>query len=116
MHGYSAVHVIVFPEGAPVEIQVRTSWQHEWAELFEKLADLIGRGIRYGEPPENVPGTGTPLDENWEALVATALNVAEIIAAVETNSVELNAVELDDIRSQVTEVLARFQQVLGTFG
>src|SRR6478736_3180945 len=51
MHGYRAVHVIVFPEGSPIEIQVRTQWQHEWAEFFEKLADLVGRGIRYGEPP-----------------------------------------------------------------
>jgi len=33
MHWYRAVHVIVFPEGAPVEIQVRTGWQHEWAEF-----------------------------------------------------------------------------------
>jgi len=50
-HGYRAVHVIVYPDGIPVEIQVRTQWQHEWADMFEKLADLIGRGIRYGEPP-----------------------------------------------------------------
>ncbi|MFH8284229.1 RelA/SpoT domain-containing protein [Streptomyces antibioticus] len=49
--GYRAVHVIVYPDGIPVEIQVRTRWQHEWADMFEKLADLIGRGIRYGEPP-----------------------------------------------------------------
>ena len=53
MHGYSAVHVIVFPGGAPIEIQVRTERQHEWAELFEKLADLVGRGIRYGESPRH---------------------------------------------------------------
>jgi ppGpp synthetase/RelA/SpoT-type nucleotidyltranferase len=52
-HGYRAVHVIVFPHGVPVEIQMRTSLQHEWAEVFEKLADKVGRGIRYGEPPEN---------------------------------------------------------------
>ncbi|WP_217575371.1 hypothetical protein [Streptomyces sp. GbtcB7] len=49
--GYRAVHVIVYPDSIPVEIQVRTQWQHEWADMFEKLADLIGRGIRYGEPP-----------------------------------------------------------------
>ena len=54
MHGYRAVHVIVFPEDAPIEIQVRTEWQHEWAEFFEKLADRIGRGIRYGEPPRKM--------------------------------------------------------------
>ncbi len=52
-YGYRAVHVIVFPDGTPVETQVRTSWQHEWAEMFEKLADKVGRGIRYGEPPES---------------------------------------------------------------
>jgi ppGpp synthetase/RelA/SpoT-type nucleotidyltranferase len=55
MCGYAAVHVIVFPEGTPIEIQIRTAWQHEWAELFEKLADLVGRGIRYGEPPAGGP-------------------------------------------------------------
>lgn len=49
--GYRAVHVIIYPDGIPVEIQIRTRWQHEWADMFEKLADLIGRGIRYGEPP-----------------------------------------------------------------
>ncbi|GHC73191.1 hypothetical protein GCM10007079_06910 [Nocardiopsis terrae] len=49
--GYRAVHVIAYPDGLPVEIQVRTAWQHEWAEMFEKLADVLGRGIRYGEAP-----------------------------------------------------------------
>ncbi|MGW8725773.1 RelA/SpoT domain-containing protein [Streptomyces sp. NPDC055808] len=48
--GYRAVHVIVFPQGVPVEVQVRTRRQHTWAELFEKLADQMGREIRYGEP------------------------------------------------------------------
>ncbi len=52
-HGYRAVHIIVYVDGAPVEIQVRTKLQHEWADLFEKLADRVGRGIRYGEPPEH---------------------------------------------------------------
>jgi ppGpp synthetase/RelA/SpoT-type nucleotidyltranferase len=51
VNGYRAVHVIVFPEAVPVEIQVRTELQHAWAELFEKIADLVGRDIRYGEPP-----------------------------------------------------------------
>jgi ppGpp synthetase/RelA/SpoT-type nucleotidyltranferase len=31
----------------PVEVQVRTSWQHEWAEFIEKVSDRIGRAIRY---------------------------------------------------------------------
>jgi ppGpp synthetase/RelA/SpoT-type nucleotidyltranferase len=51
VQGYTAVHVVVFVDDLPVEIQVRTRLQHEWADLFEKLADRVGRGIRYGEPP-----------------------------------------------------------------
>ena len=50
--GYRAVHLVVHHIGLPVEIQVRTKWQHEWANMFEKMADLLGRGIRYGEPPD----------------------------------------------------------------
>jgi len=52
-YGYRAVHVIVFPDAVPVEIQVRTRLQHEWADMFEKLADRAGRGIRYGAPPDH---------------------------------------------------------------
>jgi ppGpp synthetase/RelA/SpoT-type nucleotidyltranferase len=51
--GYRAVHVIVFPESVPVEIQVRTELQNYWAQVVESLADRWGRGIRYGEPPED---------------------------------------------------------------
>jgi putative GTP pyrophosphokinase len=47
-HGYRAVHVVVRHGGKVVEIQVRTSLQHLWAELSEKLADLIGASIKYG--------------------------------------------------------------------
>lgn len=52
-HGYRAVHVIVFIDGIPVEIQVRTELQDVWAQILERLADQWGRGIRYGEQPEN---------------------------------------------------------------
>lgn len=51
VHGYRALHVIVYPDGYPIEVQVRTEWQHLWAEWFERLADQYGRGIRYGAPP-----------------------------------------------------------------
>ncbi len=47
-HGYRAVHLIVSIDGKPVEIQVRTSLQHLWAELSEKLSDLFDPGIKYG--------------------------------------------------------------------
>jgi ppGpp synthetase/RelA/SpoT-type nucleotidyltranferase len=54
--GYRAVHLIVYIGRIPVEIQVRTILQHWWANLFEKLADEIGREVRYGEPPKDRSG------------------------------------------------------------
>jgi ppGpp synthetase/RelA/SpoT-type nucleotidyltranferase len=51
--GYKAVHLIPKVDGMPVEIQVRTELQDTWAQIVERLADRWGRGIRYGEDPEN---------------------------------------------------------------
>jgi ppGpp synthetase/RelA/SpoT-type nucleotidyltranferase len=51
-HGYRAVHVIVGLDGRFVEVQVRTHYQHIWAQATESLGDLWGRGIRYGGAPE----------------------------------------------------------------
>ena len=47
-HGYRAIHIIVNREDKPVEIQVRTALQHLWAELSEKLSDVIDPAIKYG--------------------------------------------------------------------
>ncbi|MGE5047437.1 MAG: RelA/SpoT domain-containing protein [Deltaproteobacteria bacterium] len=61
-HGYRAVHVICEIEGKWVEVQIRTPLQQQWAELFDKLADRLGRQIRYGLDADDasrvvVPGT-----------------------------------------------------------
>lgn len=42
-HGYRAVHVVVFIDKLPVEIQVRTVMQDAWAQIYEALADRWGR-------------------------------------------------------------------------
>jgi hypothetical protein len=49
--GYRAVHVIAKVAGKPVEIQVRTWLQHLWAELSEKLSDVIDPAIKHGGGP-----------------------------------------------------------------
>jgi ppGpp synthetase/RelA/SpoT-type nucleotidyltranferase len=53
-HGYRAIHVIARHTGLPVEIQLRTSLQHLWAEFSEKLSDVIDPAIKYGGGDERV--------------------------------------------------------------
>jgi ppGpp synthetase/RelA/SpoT-type nucleotidyltranferase len=51
--GYKAIHLVPRIDGLLVEIQVRTELQDTWAQIVERSADRWGRGIRYGEEPEN---------------------------------------------------------------
>lgn len=47
-YGYRAIHVIAMDEKFSVEIQVRTKFQHLWAELSERMADFFGTEVKYG--------------------------------------------------------------------
>ena len=53
-HGYRAVHIVATIDGKAVEIQVRTALQQVWAELSEKLSDLIDPAIKYGGGEEDI--------------------------------------------------------------
>jgi GTP pyrophosphokinase len=53
-YGYRAVHMVVEIFGKMVEIQVRTTFQHIWAEISEKYADLYGTDIKYGGGTEEI--------------------------------------------------------------
>jgi ppGpp synthetase/RelA/SpoT-type nucleotidyltranferase len=53
-YGYRAVHVLVASYGKVIEIQVRTSLQHLWAELSEKLSDVVDPAIKYGGGEERI--------------------------------------------------------------
>ncbi|WP_327396339.1 nucleotidyltransferase family protein [Streptomyces phaeochromogenes] len=130
--GYRAVHVIVYPDGIPVEIQVRTEWQHEWADMFEKLADLIGRGIRYGEPPTHwwdavahvaegkTPKQVTTFREiydaayRWhEALAKSAVALSDLIDALEeaeASGLSKDADEVVELWDDVRTDLAEFRE------
>jgi hypothetical protein len=73
-YGYRAVHVIVSLDDITIEIQVRTLGQHLWADLMERIADRLGRGIRYGEPP--VPPAGTSM-ESAESIVSAMIKMSD---------------------------------------
>jgi putative GTP pyrophosphokinase len=49
--GYRAIHVVIRRDGHPVEIQLRTPAQHEWAEAVERVAARIRRPLKDGEGP-----------------------------------------------------------------
>jgi len=89
VHGYRALHVIIYPDGYPIEVQIRTEWQHLWAEWFERLADQYGRGIRYGDPPQTGGGSG-------QEIVDQMIHLADEIAEAEASedSLPLSAVVL----------------------
>lgn len=85
-HGYRAVHVIVTAQDLPVEIQVRTRGQDAWAQGIERLGDIWGRGIRYGDGP-NDPGAlafpDTGFDITRQKLLDGYIAMSDVIDEVE---------------------------------
>ena len=72
-NGYRAVHIVASVHERFVEIQVRTVLQDLWAQAFERLADRLGRQIRYG----GAPSTDHPVDQRAvEALVEFGAELA----------------------------------------
>jgi putative GTP pyrophosphokinase len=80
-HGYRAVHVIVDNRGKLIEVQVRTSLQHRWAEFSEKLSDEVDRAIKYGGgDPELVSYLKTMSDVSMN--IEMALNRKDLTSVV----------------------------------
>lgn len=75
--GYRAMHLLIdFPAGR-CEIQVRTDLRGEWANMYEKLGDLLGRHIRYDTMPEGATEHG---------VVRSAHRLSQLITSFEAKA------------------------------
>lgn len=108
-HGYRALHCIVKVESRFAEIQVRTALQHQWAELFEKLADSWGRQIRYGEAPDHPEIKVTP-DRSRQDLLRALKDMALIIGLTEVGALHPASPTRENIED-VERTLADFARV-----
>lgn len=77
-HGYRAVHIMVCVADVNIEIQLRTLVQHMWANMMERLADRLGRQIRYGGAPVAPPGAS---QQAVQALVGSMMAISETWAS-----------------------------------
>ena len=74
-HGYRAVHIVVHVDGTLVEIQVRTTLQHLWAEVSERFSDVVDPAIKYGGGPN--------------AIARLLANESRLISGLESDMMEM---------------------------
>jgi len=82
-YGYRAVHIIAMTSGKPIEIQVRSSLQHLWAELSEKSSDVLDPTIKYGGGTDSWRSFLTSSSEAVASYEELETTVAEAVAAHE---------------------------------
>jgi ppGpp synthetase/RelA/SpoT-type nucleotidyltranferase len=104
-HGYRAVHVIVEVNQRLVEIQVRTGLQNLWAQVVERLADRWGRGIRYGDLP-NDPDAEVVGRYTRRQIIQLLMEQSERVDGLERLAVELIGVETMFVKSEKSLAVA----------
>lgn len=102
-YGYRAVHVIVSLDGVNIEVQVRTYLQHVWADLMERLADRLGRQIRYGEPP--IPPEGMT-QESAQIVVDSVMRLSDQFANVVLATDPGQSFSLDEFMDRIRALLS----------
>lgn len=100
--GYRAVHLVVHVCGLPIEVQIRTQAQDSWAQTVERLGDTWGRGIRYGQPPED-PQLVVYGEVTREAMLGLMMELSDFLAEMEVAEAETEQEqkELDDLETAV---------------
>ena len=100
-HGYRGVHIIVKVEGQSIEIQVRSMLQHLWAEISEKLSDMIDPSIKYGGGEKYIQ------DERQEStrLIAEIESIELEIADLEKEEIDsISKLTLEKLRGRIGQI------------
>ncbi len=109
-HGYRALHALVSFDGVSIEMQIRTVIQHVWADLMERLADRLGRQIRYGQPPTPPPGLNLA---HAQKIVEAMMELADDWSSGEMHAGSVAVVNLDAV---TLDVWARLRRSLSDAG
>jgi putative GTP pyrophosphokinase len=112
-HGYRAVHVVVTHDGMPIEIQVRTSLQHSWAEVSEKLSDVFGHSIKYGGGDESLQNHLQKLSELVAKIEQREKQLDRLLAesASTTQSPEDTWAEASDMRESLEQYRQQVNEI-----
>jgi putative GTP pyrophosphokinase len=105
-HGYRAVHVVVKHDGKLIEIQVRTSLQHVWAEMSEKFSDVIDPSIKYGGGDSRVQEILGEVENLFAEMEAFEKELIDSLASMSSDK-QLS----DDVKQKVDNAKAEQKQL-----
>jgi putative GTP pyrophosphokinase len=105
-YGYRAMHVIVNIADKLVEIQVRTSLQHEWAELSEKWSDVVDPGIKYGGGPAAVRSLLQSMSDTIANIEEVECDTSNVRIAADDNALssEIDDDEREELQKQMDDL------------
>jgi ppGpp synthetase/RelA/SpoT-type nucleotidyltranferase len=101
-HGYRAVHVIVDYHGKLIEIQVRTRLQHAWAEVSEKLSDIVDSAIKYGGGNQEVVSLLADMSE-------VTMNVEKAITTKDIDRLISEPQRWSELEERLQKVIRRLE-------
>ncbi len=104
-HGYRAVHVIARCHSKMIEIQVRTLLQDRWAELSEKLSDVLDPGIKYGGGDELVHSL---------LICTSSMVIIEECFEMDLADAQLRLSSQDSLMEDEKQQMANFQEKLSS--
>lgn len=119
--GYRAIHVVLQLDGL-VELQIRTALQGEWANLYEVVADRLGRFIRYDELPAD-PDLRAFVQSVQSYSLQFIRDLEQRVTEIERNSIDLPGDDpqvatlrhgCERLRTEVREFLIERQRQVGS--